>query len=183
MDPRHHTAKASKRERSRTGRRQKRFVGTLAMQNGTMATENQPHLPRAKLRLSGTEIVGCGAFVGCYLAIVAWFKWIDVYHTNFATDGVLILAYNVFRILFAFYLFWIISVPGAALIRAFTNTEGKNRCAVNAADMVPLSFFTGAGIWHGALFAFGYLGLCTVPVALCLTVPAVAVSFFDFVSA
>jgi len=154
----------------------------LPIQNSPVGAEDPTRLAGATSRLSGSEIAGFCAFVGCYLAIVGWFKWVDVYHNHFATDGALVVAYNFFRVLFGFYLFWIISAPGAFLIRAVERGRVKASLAPGTADAVSLNFFAGAGIWHLVLFALGYLNLYTVPVALCLTVPAVALSFFDFVA-
>ena len=37
-----------------------------------------------------------------------------------------------------------------------------------------LGFFAGAGLWHIVLLALGYLNLYTVPVAIAITLPAVA---------
>src|ERR1700733_5069218 len=142
------------------------------MQNGPAGTENSALASLARFWPSSGEIAGLCAFVGCYLAIVGWFKWIDVYHTYFATEGVLVVAYNFLRAVFAFYLFWIVSAPGAILIRALARAGGKTSFTLGAADAVPLSFFTGAGLWHLILLALGYLDLYTVPVALVLTVPA-----------
>jgi hypothetical protein len=156
------------------------LVENLPMPLSPAATES---LAGATSRPSLVEIAGCCAFVGCYLAIVGWFKWVDVYHAHFAVGGALVVTYNFFRVLFAFYLFWLISAPGAVLLRAFARAQGKASFALSAADAVPLNFFAGTGIWHLVLLAFGYLNLYTVPVALCLTVPAAAVSFFEFAAA
>jgi hypothetical protein len=90
----------------------------LPMQNGPAGTKNLAHVPLARLRPSSGEIAGLCAFVGCYLAVVGWFKWVDVYHAHFAADGALVVAYNFLRAVFAFYLFWIVSAPGTILIRA-----------------------------------------------------------------
>jgi hypothetical protein len=140
-------------------------------------------VPLTRFWPSSGETAGFCAFVGGYLALVGWFKWIDVYHTHFATDGALVVAYNFSRAIFAFYLFWIVSAPGAILIRALAHGRGKTPFALRTADAVPLSFFAGSGVWHLFLLAFGYLNLYIVSVALVLTVPAVAVSFFDFIAA
>jgi hypothetical protein len=153
------------------------------MHNGPAGTGNPSLAPLARLWPSSGETAGFCAFVTGYLALVGWFKWIDVYHTHFATDGALVVAYNFSRAIFAFYLFWIVSAPGAILIRALTRGRGEPSLALRTADAVPLSFFAGTGVWHLLLLALGYLNLYTVPVALVLTVPAVAASFFDFIAA
>src|ERR1700682_2697028 len=56
-------------------------------------------------------------FFGGYAALIAWFKYVDVYHTHFSSTGVLVFLNNVFRVLFIFYLFWIVQATGALLLR------------------------------------------------------------------
>src|SRR5215211_760471 len=103
------------------------------------------------------------AYVAGYCALVAWFKWVDVYHAHFAAAGPLVLTYNAFRVLFIFYLFWIVHAAGALLLRAVAGNTGKS---VSPLEHLALSFFAGAGVWHVALLALGYLNLYTVPVAV-----------------
>jgi hypothetical protein len=150
----------------------------MLMESNGFTQPHSPGLSAKKLeRLSVRRIGALAAFVGCYLIAIGWFKLVDVYHTNFSTSGALVLAYNLFRIGFAFYLFWIIYTPGALLVRALANVRVENH---NIFDAVALNFFAGTGLWHVALLALGYLGLYTVPVAIGITLPIVALSFFDF---
>src|ERR1700733_11809354 len=126
------------------------------MQRGPPGTENLARVALARFSPSSGEIAGFWDFVRGYLAVVGWFKWIDVYHTHFAADGVIVFAYNFSRVIFAFYLFWIVSAPGAILIRALAHGRGKTSFALRTADAVPLSFFAGTGVWHLLLLALGY---------------------------
>jgi hypothetical protein len=121
-------------------------------------------------------LISLFAYLAGYCALVAWFKWVDVYHAHFATAGPLVFAYNAFRVLFIFYLFWIVHAAGALLLRAGTRNV---RDSLNWPDRLALSFFAGAGVWHVALLALGYLNLYTVPVAVAITFPFVAFSFPD----
>jgi hypothetical protein len=114
------------------------------------------------------------AYVSGYLAIIAWFKWVDVYHAHFATAGPLVLAHNVFRVAFIFYLFWIVCAVGMLMLRLLA---GRTQNGFIALDDLALSFFAGAGVWHIVLLGLGYLNLYTVPVAVGLTLPAVILSF------
>jgi hypothetical protein len=91
------------------------------------------------------------AYVGGYLAIIGWFKWVDVYHAHFATAGPLVLAHNVFRVAFIFYLFWIVCAVGALTLRLLADREPKK---VATLDHLALSFFAGAGVWHTVLPAW-----------------------------
>jgi hypothetical protein len=113
-------------------------------------------------------------FFGSYAALIAWFKFVDVYHTQFSSTGTLILLHNLFRMLFVFYLFWIVQSVGAACLRLLRKSE---LAALGTLEYLALTFFAGAGVWHVALLAVGYLRLLNVPAMVILTVPVVALSF------
>src|SRR5205807_3832258 len=103
-----------------------------------------------------------------------WFKYVDVYHTHFSDIGVLILLHNLFRVLFIFYLFWMIQGVGAALLRAVGHLDPD---ALRLGDYLALTFFAGVGPWHVVLLAIGYASLLNLPVMIILSAPAVALSF------
>lgn len=113
-------------------------------------------------------------FVGGYAALLTWFKLVDVYHAHFATSGLIVVAHNAFRILFIFYLFWIVYAAGALALRQI----GKFS-ELRTIERLVLGFFAGAGLWHVALLALGYLSLYTVPVAIAITLPAVIYAYPD----
>jgi hypothetical protein len=113
-------------------------------------------------------------YMGGYAALLAWFKLADVYHTHFATKGLIVVVYNAFRVLFIFYLFWIVYAVGALALRRF----GKFS-ELQTIERLVLGFFAGTGLWHIALLALGYLNLYTVPVAIAVTLPAVALAYSD----
>jgi len=127
-------------------------------------------------RLGARALIGFLAYVTGYLGLVAWFKWVDVYHAHFATTGVLVVLHNLCRVLFIFYLFWIVHAAGALVLRAFGRAADQG---MGQLEHTALAFFTGAGLWHLGLFGIGYLRLYTVPVALALTLPAVALSYWN----
>lgn len=114
------------------------------------------------------------AFVVGYLALIVWFKGFDLYHTRFEASGALIVIYNLFRILFAFYLFWIVHAVGSILLRLIA---GHAWNSISFVDQLGLGFFAGAGVWHVFLLILGYLNLYTVPVAIAVTLPIVALSY------
>jgi hypothetical protein len=126
------------------------------------------------MKLRAGALIGFAAYLGGYCALLAWFKRVDVYHAHFATAGLLVVVYNAFRVLFIFYLFWIVHTAGALLLRAIA---GDIRQSVSTLEHLALSFFAGAGIWHIALLALGYLNLYTVPVSVAVTLPFVALSY------
>jgi hypothetical protein len=111
-------------------------------------------------------------YLGGYAALLAWFKLADVYHTQFATKGPTVVIYNGFRVLFIFYLFWIVYAAGALALRWASRSAG-----LRTVERLVLYFFAGAGLWHLGLLALGYLNLYTIPVAIAITVPAVALSY------
>jgi hypothetical protein len=113
-------------------------------------------------------------YMGGYGAFLTWFKLADVYHTHFASKGLIVVVYNAFRVLFIFYLFWIVYAAGALALRRL----GKFS-ELPTIERLVLGFFAGTGVWHVALLALGYLNLYTVPVAIAITVPAVIYAYPD----
>ena len=113
-------------------------------------------------------------FVLPYIAVLTWFHWVDVYHKHFSERGPIVVAYNGFRLLFIFYLFWIVATVGLVLLRAIARQE---LAALGVLERLALCFFAGAGIWHVAMLGLGYLGLYTLPVAVALTLPVVCLSY------
>ena len=121
-------------------------------------------------------VLGFVAFVGGYLLLIVWFKAVDVYHLHFATAGPLVVAYNAFRVLFAFYLFWIVYGAGAVVSRA---VAGPTWRGLGILDRLALGSFAGAGVWHIVLLILGYAKAYTFPLLLALTLPVLALSFRD----
>jgi hypothetical protein len=117
---------------------------------------------------------GFFAYFGGYIALLAWFKVIDVYHAQFATKGLVVATYNAFRVLFVFYMFWIVYAAGAFALRRLGKFPEPH-----AIERFVLGFFAGAGLWHIALLALGYLNLYIVPAAIMVTVPAVIYAYPD----
>src|SRR6478609_9589769 len=135
-----------------------------------MITKQSSHLQKI---LQTARTPGFLFYLGGYVALLAWFKRADVYHLQFATKGAPVIIYNGFRILFIFYLFWIVYALGAAVLRRVSGASSE-RASV---EWLVLAFFAGAGLWHVAMLALGYLNLYTVPVAIAISLPAVALSY------
>jgi len=110
-------------------------------------------------------------WVGGYVAVVAYFASVDVYNVHFF-DASYAPVYNLLRVAFAVYLFWIVYVSGRVLVAA-TCGDMPDCGPVEAAA---LGFFAGAAVWTLVMLALGYLGLYTRSVAVLLTVPIVAAS-------
>jgi hypothetical protein len=115
-------------------------------------------------------------FVGGYAALIAWFKYVDVYHTHFSGTGVVLSLHNLFRLLFVFYLFWTVQAVGAVFLRLF----GANPTPIGTLDYLALTFFAGAGPWQVLLLIVGYLNLLNTTVMVILTAPVVVLSFREF---
>jgi hypothetical protein len=113
-------------------------------------------------------------YLGGYIAILAFFKGVDVYHAHFASRGLLVVLYNYCRVVFIFYLFWIVHFAGATLLQW---VNARAWADLSPLDRLAVGFFAGTGVWHVVLLALGFLGLYTVPAAVILTVPVVALSF------
>ena len=109
-----------------------------------------------------------------YLALLIWFHKIDVYHRHFFDSGLIVVAYNCFRVLFIFYLFWIVVTAGLLLLRGVAREE---LAEIDIFERLALGFFTGAGVWHIVMLALGYLDLYRVPVAIAVTLPLVILSY------
>jgi hypothetical protein len=115
-------------------------------------------------------------YLGGYIGLLTWFKWVDVYHSQFATTGIVILIYNFFRVAFIFYLFWIVHAVGTSVLRLFFDSARTDACTL---DSLAIRFFTGVGVWHVAMLALGFLNLYRPPLAVALTIPIVCLSYFD----
>jgi hypothetical protein len=115
-------------------------------------------------------------YLGGYITLLAWFKWADVYHSQFATTGPTISIYNFFRVAFIFYLFWIVHAVGSTMLRLFVSSDRIDVCTL---DSLAIRFFTGVGVWHVAMLALGFLNLYRPSLAVALTIPVVYLSYFD----
>jgi len=113
-------------------------------------------------------------YFGGFVALITWFKYVDFYHSHFSDTGVLVLLNNLFRVLFIFYLFWIVQTVGAVLLRSLGDLQPDT---FGTLDYLALTFFAGTGPWHVVLFAVGYANLLNAGVMVVLTVPVVALSF------
>jgi hypothetical protein len=102
-----------------------------------------------------------------YLLVVAYFAEIDVYHRHFFEPS---RSYNLLRVVFAGYLFWLVYFSGRLCLLAFY----RNARGVSRPERVALGFFVGAALWTLLMLPLGYLGWYTRPVALVVTAPIIA---------
>jgi hypothetical protein len=118
--------------------------------------------------------LSAGLFTVPYIALLFWLHDVDVYHQHFSATGPLIFAYNACRLVFCFYLFWIVEAAGSAFLRLAARKEFAETALF---ERIVLSFFTGAGLWHVGMIILGYLSLYTLPVAIIFTLPLVGASY------
>jgi hypothetical protein len=111
-----------------------------------------------------------------YMLLLVWFHGVDVYHQHFSQLGLIVFAYNCFRLLFIFYLFWMVETVGLWLLRI---VAGKALAHIATLERLVLGFFTGAAVWHLAMLVFGYLNLYTFRVAVIISLPLVVLSYAD----
>src|ERR1700722_5821588 len=144
-----------------------------------MAEENDLSVWRSKrepARSRQWSVFWMMIYLGGYITLLAWFKWVDVYHSQFATTGLTISIYNFFRVAFIFYLFWIVHAVGTTVLRLFVSSDRIDVCTL---DSLAIRFFTGVGVWHVAMLALGFLNLYRSSLAVALTIPVVWLSYFD----
>src|SRR5947208_1797381 len=106
-----------------------------APRQGPMADRADAKLVCARVRT--TVLLRFLLFLGGYAALIAWFMYVDVYHTHFSDAGVVILLHHLYRVLFVFYLFWIVQAVGAVFLRVFGKVDP---CALGTLDYLALTF-------------------------------------------
>lgn len=137
-----------------------------------------PHRPAGRAMAIGgrvADVAGFLLYVGTYVGLIAWFKWFDVYHTRFEIPGRAVIVYNLFRVLFIIYLFWMVHAVGTVVLRLIAGREPIG----GYLERLALGFFAGTGIWHVAMLVLGFLGLYKVEVAAAVTLPLVALSYVN----
>jgi hypothetical protein len=55
----------------------------------------------------------------------------------------------------------------------------RTKSRLTSLENLGLCFFAGTGVWHVGMLALGYANLYTLPAAIVVSVPAVALGFFD----
>lgn len=129
------------------------------------------------LRYGRFEFLSFLAYMAAYEFILFWFRKIDVYHDHFSARGDVVLVNNALRVLFIFYLFWIVYTPGKWLI---ARIAGRGSVTASRGEELAIGFMAGTGIWHVAMLALGFLNLLSWWAAVALTVPIVLLSFAHF---
>lgn len=113
-----------------------------------------------------------------FLAIVGWFNIVDVYHTHFFEHSIIVFIYNLFRIIFMFYVTWILYFSGYLLLSASTPHWIPQRFTFS--ERIILSFGTGIGFWHLLMLILGIANLyySSLLAVLCFLVLTASLSHF-----
>jgi hypothetical protein len=96
-------------------------------------------------------------FVGLYVAVLAWFGLVDVWHNAFYTPGPIYLGYNLARVIFLAYLAWTQFFLGRCLLEYWRRRGAALK--LNLLDEFILCFYAGAALLAGFVFLLGFLNL------------------------
>jgi hypothetical protein len=118
-------------------------------------------------------------FLGGFLAVVAYFGFVDVYDSHYMQRG-LGGIYNAFRVVFIVYLFWLTYFIGRKIL-AFAAGE-RPVADIQLHERLALGFFVGAAALTIAMLVIGYAYLYWRSVAALIAAPIIAVSYRDFVN-
>jgi hypothetical protein len=113
-----------------------------------------------------------------FFVLVSWFRVADVYHKHFFDSGWLVAGYNIARIIFIGYLFWLIYATGCIALDRFGNRRRVS--TLTTLERIIISGCIGAGIWHVLLLILGVTGLLywQLMAALALVVLLLSASMF-----
>jgi len=121
--------------------------------------------------------VGFFAFVGIFTAVLAYFGLVDPYRSHFFLGGQSAI-YNVARVVFAAYLFWLFTFIGD---RTLAGMVGQRPLAgTKLHERLALSFFVGGAVLTVVMLILGYLYLYWRAVAAGIAIVVVASSYRDF---
>jgi len=116
-------------------------------------------------------------FCVTYAALLGAFSALDLYRSGFDVTGTRVFVYNILRLGFVGYLFWILYASGDLLLAAVSGAGYRGKPAL---ERLALGFFSGAGIWHILLFALGLANLLHRHVVIGLTFTVLVVSWRSF---
>lgn len=111
-------------------------------------------------------------FLG-YVLLLAYFNFIDVYHHDFFTTGFTVVAYNLFRCFFIFYLIWLFYAAGDLFLGLMLGNSYRTAMTL---ENTLLAFFSGVGLWHIVLLFIGFAGFYTRTLMALMTLLVFAVS-------
>jgi hypothetical protein len=117
------------------------------------------------------------AFVGIFMAVLAYFGFVDPYRNHFFQSGYSAL-YNTARIILAAYLFWLFSFVGS---KTLTGIVGERPLlGIKLHERLALGFFVGGAVITVVMLFLGYVYLYWRALAAVIAIALVAVSYRDF---
>lgn len=123
--------------------------------------------------------MGFFCFCAGYIALLWAFSALNFYYSGFDTTGLEVLFYNVLRLIFVGYLFWMLYATGDFILTAFRKSHFKD-CPI--LDRLTLGFFCGFGIWQITLLVLGLANLLHRELLVVLTFVVLLLSYPSFVS-
>ncbi len=114
-----------------------------------------------------------------YIALIAAFRYLNFYYTGFEVFGIRVLVYNLLRLAFAGYLFWILYATGDLLLSCLA---GRNYGRRPLLDRLALSYFSGAGAWQILLLGLGLANLLLLELVFALTIVVMLCSYRSLVT-
>jgi hypothetical protein len=117
------------------------------------------------------------AFVGIFMAVLAYFGFVDPYRNHFFQSGYSTL-YNTARIILAAYLFWLFSFIGS---KTLTGIVGERPLlGIKLHERLALGFFVGGAVLTVVMLFLGYVYLYWRALAAVIAIVLVAASYRDF---
>ena len=123
-------------------------------------------LPAFPPRRRSEAAIAIALVVG-YVALLAYFDFIDFYHRDFFVSGPQLIGYQAARLIFIPYLAWTIYFVGTLVCGSVTTRQTVG--GLRPWERYPLCFIAGAGAWHIVMFGIGLAGFDLKAVALALT--------------
>jgi hypothetical protein len=143
------------------------------------ASGRRPSASFAAQMLGSRSVGDCllyGLFVGGFVGTLAFFAAVDVYESHFFERSYAAI-YNVFRLIFAAYFFWLVYVVGR---QALSFVAQEPLAAMRLHERLALGFFVGAAALTIVMLILGYLSLYWRFVAWMIAIPIVAASYRHF---
>jgi len=119
--------------------------------------------------------IGAAVVTAIYLAVVFWFKNLDVWNKSFDDAGAQYFIYNLLRVVILLFYGWIMYYAGNFACRWMLRREAFD--GLDPADGFLASSFAGAAIYTIIMFLLGLLRLYYIGIALVITAPVVFFSY------
>ena len=113
------------------------------------------------------SVGAAGLVVLAYAAALYWFDSRDFYHDHFFEHGMLVRHYVRVRLVFIICFAWLVYSVGA-MVLAFV-LDPQDLAKIPTRERLPLGYLVGVAVWSILLYALGFAGLYTKPLAIGIT--------------